>query len=340
MNTLLRHYPLPVALTLAVWLLVGWYLGFAAFVTVVILTFLEVSLSVDNAVVNSRVLSTMSRFWQVLFLTLGIFIAVFLIRFVLPIVIVAVSANLGSGEVLDLAINHPDEYGHKLHDASPMINSFGGIFLVMVALYFFVSSSRADFWLKRTERMLAQLGSSIFVKPLFIAGLALAIYFTVDPSDRAIVGFSALAAVAIYSLLHGATLIMEKLHKTSSSIHKTGVQAFTAFLYLEVLDASFSLDGVIGAFAITDNIFIIMGGLGVGAIWVRSITLHLVKTKALVRYKFLESGAHWAILLLGLIMLIKLYAIELPEWLIGSVGLIMIASSVFSSRKAKRSQTL
>ena len=333
MKTLFIHYPLPVVLTLIVWLLIGWYLGLGAFVTVVILTFLEVSLSVDNAVVNSRVLATMSRFWQMLFMTVGIFIAVFLIRFALPIIIVAVSANLGSGEVLNLAINKPDEYGHKLHDASPMINAFGGVFLSLVSLYFFVSSSRSNFWLKRTEKLLAKINRWKFAKPFFIASLFVIIYFTVNETDRTVVGLSALAAILIYLLLHGVTVLMEKLHKTSSAIHKTGIQAFTAFLYLEVLDASFSLDGVIGAFAITDNIFIIMAGLGVGAIWVRSITLHLVKSHALLRYKYLESGAHWAILLLGLIMLAKLYAIELPEWIIGSVGLVMIALSVMSSRK-------
>ncbi len=337
MNALVKHFPIPTFLTLLTWLGVGLYLGFPAFVTVVILTFLEITLSADNAVVNSRVLAQMSRFWQRLFMTLGIFIAVFVIRFALPIIIVAVSAALGAGEVLNLALNHPEEYGHKLHDAAPMINTFGGIFLVMVALYFFAATGRKNFWLVRPERFLAKMGGSKVLKPLFILGLILVLYLSADPAGRFIVGLAGLSAMAIYLLLHGATLLMEKLHGSTPALHKTGVQAFIAFLYLEVLDASFSLDGVIGAFAITDNIVIIMAGLGIGAIWVRSMTLHLVKSKALVHYQFLESGAHWAILLLGLIMLAKLFGVEPPEWAIGSIGLICIGFSIRSSIKANRS---
>jgi uncharacterized protein len=335
MKSLLKHFPIPIVLTLIVWFLIGGYLGFAAFVTVIILTFLEISLSVDNAVVNSRVLVQMSQFWQRLFMTLGIFIAVFVIRFALPIIIVATSASLGIGDVLNLALNQPQEYGHKLHDAAPMINAFGGIFLVMVGVYFFIDRTRTRTWLV-PERLLARLDRLPFVKALIIITLALIVYINVQPADREIVGTALIVALAAYWLLHGVTLLMERLHKTSNAaLMKTGFQAFMAFLYLEVLDASFSLDGVIGAFAITDNIFIIMGGLGVGAIWVRAITLHLVKSGTLIRYKFLESGAHWAILLLGVIMLAKLFNIEPPEWVIGSVGLVMIGLAIYSSKKVK-----
>ncbi len=338
MNSLIKHFPIPTALTLLIWLGVGLYLGLPAFVTVVILTFLEITLSADNAVVNSRVLAQMSLFWQRLFMTLGIFIAVFVIRFALPVVIVAVSASLGAGEVLDLALNHPEEYGHKLHDAAPLINSFGGIFLLLVGLYFFVDRNRErrDFWLARPEQWVATLGRFTILKPILALGLVFVLYFTVDPSYRQVAVFAGLGAIAMYWLLHGATLLMEKLHSSSKAVHKTGMQAFIAFLYLEVLDASFSLDGVIGAFAITDNIIIIMAGLGIGAVWVRSLTLHLVKSKALVRYRYLESGAHWAILLLGMIMLGKLFGVEPPEWATGSVGLVCIALSIRSSLKANR----
>lgn len=333
MKSFLKIFPIPIFLTLAIWFLIGWNLGWAAFFTVVILTFLEISLSIDNAVVNSRVLVQMSRFWQILFLTVGIFIAVFVIRFALPIIIVAVSAGLGGLEVLGLALNNPEEYGHKLHEAAPLINAFGGMFLIMVGLYYFIDSSRKNIWLARPEKYLAKVGRLPFSKSLVVFGLALLVYATVTADDRLVVGPAMLAAITIYLVLHGITNYMEKLHKTNLQVAKTGFAAFTAFLYLEVLDASFSLDGVIGAFAITDNIFIIMAGLGIGAVWVRSLTLQLVKARTLVRYKFLESGAHWAILLLGLIMLAKLFGIEPPEWAIGSVGLVCIGFSVLSSMK-------
>lgn len=333
MKSLLKHYPIPVALTIIVWLVVGWYVGLSALITLIILTFLEISLSVDNAVVNSRTLGLMSRFWQRLFMTLGIFIAVFLIRFALPIIIVAVSASLGFSDVLNLAVANPSEYGHKLHLAAPMINTFGGIFLLLVALYFFISAPRRDLWLAWPERLLARLNKIPLIKPAIALAVLTLVYLSVSPADRSVVGIAGLVAVGIYLLLHSITLVMEKLNTAESSLHKTGLQALTAFLYLEVLDASFSLDGVIGAFAITDNIFIIIGGLGIGAVWVRTMTLHLVHSKALLRYSFLESGAHWAILLLGLIMLAKLFSIEPPEWVIGSVGLVCVGLSIVSSRK-------
>jgi hypothetical protein len=110
-------------------------------------------------------------------------------------------------------------------------------------------------------------------------------------------------------------------------------------LYLDVLDASFSLDGVIGAFAITNDVVLIMAGLGAGAFWVRSITVYLTRTGTLAKYRYLEHGAHWAILALGIIMLVKLYHIEPPEWLVGSIGLIFVITAVVSSilehRRAK-----
>ena len=110
-------------------------------------------------------------------------------------------------------------------------------------------------------------------------------------------------------------------------------------MYLEVLDASFSLDGVIGAFAITNEIVLIIAGLGAGAVWVRSLTVYLMRSGALAKYRYLEHGAHWAILALGVIMLIKLYHVEPPEWFTGSLGLIVISvailSSVLESRRKK-----
>jgi hypothetical protein len=107
--------------------------------------------------------------------------------------------------------------------------------------------------------------------------------------------------------------------------------ALGSFMYLEVLDASFSLDGVIGAFAITNEIVLIIAGLGAGAIWVRSLTVYLMKSGTLSKYRYLEHGAHWAILALGAIMLIKLYHVDPPEWFTGSLGLIVISIAVISS---------
>lgn len=134
--------------------------------------------------------------------------------------------------------------------------------------------------------------------------------------------------------LHIAMELFDRLsnrQQKSTVKQKVGMAAFISFMYLQLLDASFSLDGVIGAFAITSSVVLIAAGLGAGAVWVRSMTVHLVRSGTLTKYKYLEHGAHWAILCLGALMLGRLYGFELPEWATGSVGLVFIALSVASS---------
>ena len=117
-------------------------------------------------------------------------------------------------------------------------------------------------------------------------------------------------------------------------VKKGMAAAISTFLFLEVRDASFSFDGVIGAFAISSNIFIIMLGLGVGAQWVRSMTIFFVKRDTLSEYVYLEHGAHWAILALALLMYASaLY--EIPEVITGLIGLLLIGGSLVSSVRAR-----
>lgn len=338
MKEIFFQHKITLTITLAVWLLVGYYLGPVAFFMVIILSILEITLSADNAVVNSRVLEKMSPMWQKVFLTLGIFIAVFLIRFALPVLLVAVAANQGIASVFELAINHPEKYGEELEKISPIINGFGGMFLFIVATFFFVNIDRAHFWVYTIEKKLSQISSVKFIKILVISIIFFFIVLLLPESQKYLVGLSMFVAIAIYLVLHGLTALMEKFEKKNRLRTQVGWAAFGSFMYLEVLDASFSLDGVVGAFALTNNIVIIMAGLGIGALWVRTLTLHMVKHKTLAKYEFLESGAHWAILFLSLVMFLKLFHIELPELVVGSVGLIFVTSAIFSSRFENKKQ--
>lgn len=331
-NKVILHHKIPLIITLVSWLLVGYYMGVEAFFLVIVLSILEITLSADNAVVNSRVLVKMSPMWQKIFMTVGIFIAVFLIRFALPILLVAFASNASIAQITDLALNNAEEYGNRLHEIAPVINSFGGIFLFMVSVFFFIDSSRSRFWIPGIERKLSQLASVPFIKTICVGALFLIIQLLLPAEMRLVVGESMIVAIFIYILLHSATRLMEKLEKKNELKKQVGWAAFASFMYLEVLDASFSLDGVIGAFALTNNIIIIMVGLGVGALWVRTLTLHMVKSKTLAHYRYLESGAHWAIAFLSIIMILKLFHVELFEWFVASVGLICIVASVFSSR--------
>lgn len=330
---LLRIYWFAALSTILIWVLVGWKLGVTALFLTVVLTLLETTFSADNAVVNSKVLVTMSPFWQRLFMTLGIFIAVFVVRFALPIVMVMATASLGFGEVLDLALNHPKEYEHELHKAEPVISAFGGTFLLMIALSYFVDYEKKTHWLGFLERYLGKLGRFDNLTTFLTLIIAIIIYFTVAPEHQGVVLIAAISAMALHIGLGLVSVAMGGQEKHLKVKEKVGIAAFAAFMYLEILDASFSLDGVIGAFAITSSVIIIMAGLGAGAVWVRAMTIHLVRTKALARYIFLESGAHWAIGFLGTVMLLKLYNIELPEWAVGSLGIGFISVAIWWSRR-------
>ncbi len=339
MKRLLLHYWPELLITIVIWGVIGWQMGLAAFVVTVILSILEITLSADNAVVNSRVLVKMSRLWQLLFLTVGIFVAVFLVRFALPILMVAAMTSLDSIEVLTLAINDADKYGEYLHEISPSINAFGGIFLLFVAMFFFMERGRQHLWIRPIEWALQVVSRVPYLKYIIAFSVFVPVFYITDPADRDAV-FGALVAGALtYLILHSITLMMEHINKKNQLKKQVGWAAFVSFMYLEVLDASFSLDGVVGAFALTNNIIIIMAGLGIGALWVRTMTLYMVKHQTLNTYRYLESGAHWAIAGLSLVMFLKLAHIELSELVVGSIGLVFIGAAIYSSVLANRSES-
>lgn len=312
---------------LGVWMLLhGGLIGLWLFTILVIL---EVTLSFDNAIINSRVLVRMSPTWQKLFLTVGIFIAVFVVRFLLPIFIVMATSGHGFTEVIDLALNNPEQYGKTLHEAAPTIDAFGGTFLTMIGISYFMNRKKDIHWLRRIEKRLTRAGSYENFKAFVMLGVALILYMTVDEVHKSTVLVASIVGTLLHMGLEIFGAYFEK--RQSKAAELVGMAAFGSFMYLEVLDASFSLDGVIGAFAITNDVMLIIAGLGAGAIWVRSMTVYLIRAGVLNKYKYMEHGAHWAILALGAIMLIKLYHIEPPEWFVGSLGLVFIATAVVSS---------
>ena len=317
-----------ITLALGIWMLT--HGGLEALWLYAILVVLEVTFSFDNAVINSRVLVRMSLFWQKLFLTVGIFIAVFVVRFLVPIIIVMLTSGLGFMEVVNLALNDAENYGKTLHDAAPTIDAFGGTFLIMIGISYFMDRKKDIHWLRTIEKYLARAGNYETLKVFVMLAAAMALYFTVDDAHKTTVLIASILGTLLHLGLELFGTFFEKRQGASTG-KLVGMAAFGAFMYLEVLDASFSLDGVIGAFAITNEIALIIAGLGAGAIWVRSLTVYLMKSGTLSKYQYLEHGAHWAILALGVIMFVKLYQVNPPEWLTGSLGLIVISIAVISS---------
>ncbi|MCX4822841.1 DUF475 domain-containing protein [Streptomyces sp. NBC_01142] len=337
------------------------YGGWTGFGVVAILSVLEISLSFDNAVVNAGILKKMNAFWQKIFLTIGVLIAVFGMRLVFPVVIVAISAKIGPIEAVDLAFNDAERYEQLVTDAHPSIAAFGGMFLLMIFLDF-IFEDRDIKWLAWLERPLAKLGKidmlsvCIALIVLMVSAMTVATqaHQHAGHADKsATVLLSGVAGLITYLIVGGLSGYFEnkieeeeeheheleeeakRSGKKVSAVQLAGKAAFFMFLYLEVLDASFSFDGVIGAFAITNDIVLMALGLGIGAMYVRSLTVYLVRQGTLDDYVYLEHGAHYAIGALAVILLVTIQY-QISEFITGLVGVVLIAASFWSSLRRNK----
>lgn len=354
---LLRTFGWSFGVTAAGLAFAAYFWGWEGFAVVAILSVLEISLSFDNAVVNAGVLRKMNAFWQKIFLTIGILIAVFGMRLVFPVVIVAVSAKVGPIEAVQVALDNPERYEQLVTDAHPAIAAFGGIFLLMIFLDF-ILAEREHKWIAWLERPLAKLGKvdmlscCIALIVLLVSAMTFATaahqHGGAHADKSATVLLAGVAGLITYLIVGGLSSHFEhKLEeeeeaeeereeearrqgKDPSLVGLAGKAAFFMFLYLEVLDASFSFDGVIGAFAITNHIFWMALGLGIGAMYVRSLTVYLVRQGTLDDYVYLEHGAHYAIGALAVILVITI-KYQINEVVTGLIGVVLIAASFWSS---------
>lgn len=340
----LKHYRWDLMVTVLVGAVVAVLFGPDKIWPFVILVILEVSLSFDNAVVNAAVLVRLSRGWQRAFLTVGVLVAVFGMRFVFPILIVAFTAGIGFGDVAGLALNDPHMYAAKLAEAHPEISTLGGVYLGMIFLNYFLGEHES-FWLAPVERALVKIGKADTVSAMIMAIVILVVSQTTGGEVGQKILFTGVVSLALYlgiqflsSLFENEDEEAEKSTSGKAAV-KTGIAGLGLFIYLEMQDAAFSFDGVSGAFAITDQVIVIAAGLGIGALFVRSMTVHLVETGKLAEFRYLENGAHWAIGALAACMLASLY-VEIPEWVIGLIGVVFILASVWSSRRYNKAQEL
>ncbi|PWI43175.1 DUF475 domain-containing protein [Streptomyces sp. ICBB 8177] len=350
--------------------------GWSGLAVVAILSVLEISLSFDNAVINAGILRKLNAFWQRIFLTVGVLIAVFGMRLVFPVAIVAITAKINPVDAVKVAVNDPDRYQHLVTNAHPAIAAFGGVFLLMIFLDF-ILEEREIAWLAWLERPLAKLGKldmlSVVVAlvALLVAAMTVATavplhggHGTVDKT--ATVLLAGVAGMVAYLVVGGISGFFEEQLEDeeegeegeqadgeeasgetaggaaggvavnsaqksgTSALGLVGKAAFFMFLYLEVIDASFSFDGVIGAFAITNQIFQMALGLGIGALYIRSLTVFLVRKGTLDDYVYLEHGAHYAIGALAVILLVTI-KYEINDVITGLVGVVLIGAAYLSS---------
>jgi hypothetical protein len=332
-----------VGLVLSAWL--GWATthtvnGMLSFLLVgSVLACLEIALSFDNAIVNANKLEDMTPIWRQRFLTWGILIAVFGMRIVFPLAIVAIFAWINPFQAIVLALADPDEYSRIIAQAHGSISAFGGTFLMMVALRFFVDQEKSVDWFKSMERNLRKCGSMRGFEMAFVL-IIIAIFARYLPEgDRGVFLFSAIMGMVVYILVDGLGNLLDQPQADVSQFGAKG--GLGAFLYLEVLDASFSFDGVIGAFALTTNILLIAIGLGIGAMYVRSMTIMLTEKGTLQEFKYLEHGAFYSIFALSVIMFLQ-SLLHVPETITGLIGVALIGFALFSSihdnKKCKTSE--
>jgi len=306
-------------------------------------------LSFDNAVINASVLRRMNSFWQKMFLTVGMVIAVVGMRLLFPVLIVVATANLKFGTVIDLILNHPSQYAHHLESAHPAIAAFGGMFLLMIFLDFVLDEAKQVHWIAAIERPLAEGGRLKMLSSLIALASLLLVTSTWGHQDAARVMSAGIIGLATYLGVRGFSQLFERLGGVSPDgasgrntggtvMQLAGRAAFFLFLYLEVLDASFSFDGVVGAFAITSNVLTIAIGLGIGAYFVRELTLWLVRHDALREFVYLEHGAHYAVGALAVLLAVSL-KYEIHQAVTGLVGVIFIALSFVSSLQDRKNKT-
>lgn len=305
-----------------------------------VLAILEISLSFDNAVVNAMKLEKMSDKWRHRFITWGILIAVFGMRFLFPLLVVSIFARLNILSVLDMALNNVNQYAHYLELTHAPIVTFGGAFLLMLFMDYFTEKEKSVHWIKPIESSMQKLskfqGICTFTTLIALGLLMLKIPLEV----RSSVFFSGISGIITYLVIDGLAEWLERRQEARAKVCANAVKCsgLVGFLYLELIDASFSLDGVLGAFALSQDIIIITIGLFIGAMFVRSLTIMLVEKKTLDQFLYLEHGAHWAIGALAILMFVSTFH-EVPEVVTGLLGLAFIISALISSiRHNKREQ--
>lgn len=313
----------------------GVSLMMAYLVSAAILGVLETCVSLDNAVVNAKYLEGMNQRSIRWFLTWGMVIAVFGMRLALPILIVCLAAGVGPVSAINLALFNPAEYQHHIESVHLEIMGFGAGFLFMVFLDYFFDEEKDTHWIPGLEHMAAFVGKFPQINVLISIPLAILAGY-LAPHDGIKLGLALLAGMVSYFFIHSVKELLEakQEHDQELSGPETIAKAVVdnggklmvgSLVFLEILDASFSFDGVIAAFAVTNNFLIIAAGLGIGAMFVRSLTIYLVDMKTMSELKYLEHAAMWGIGWLVAAMMSSAYGHELGEVVVAGVAALIIA---------------
>lgn len=284
----------------------------------------EVVNSVDNAVVNASVLKTMSVLWRKRFLVIGIITSVFLVRFLLPLVIVWISVPTISLSEIFLAFSGQSQIAETaITIQKPIILMFGAVFLLYLYFHWLFLEQKDHLYI---ERFLKEKHGAWFFAVAAVLLVIIMYFARFNPLMMLAAAVGSATFFIIYGLRETAKTSEENMVAGTS-----GLGDISKFVYLEVLDATFSFDGVVGAFAFTINLLLILIGMGIGAIVVRELTVKGIDS--IGKYKYLKNGALTSIGFLGLFMLVESFGIELPSYIPTIVTFLVVGYAFYKSRK-------
>lgn len=285
------------------------------------LVLFETISSIDNAIINAEVLSTMSQKARRWFLVYGLFIAVFVVRGVLPWLIVWIATpELGPVEALTATFSNDPRVLEAIEESAPILLAGGGTFLVFLFLHWLFVEPK-HFGL-RGERFILRKGVWFYA----VASVMLLAIVWLTMNRDPLMAFGAVVGSTAFFIVSGFRMNAESAEKRLTT---GSMSDWSKIFYLEIIDATFSIDGVIGAFAFTLSVPLILIGNGIGAFVVREVTIRHVDEVR--KYPFLKNGAMYSIAVLGVIMLADSFGIAIPVWIspvitFGIVGFFLVKS--------------
>lgn len=277
----------------------------SAFLTVAGLALFETISSIDNAIINAEVLGTMQQRMRKWFLFWGIFIGVFLVRGLLPLLIVwMVNPQLGLIGSLTATFSNDPRIHESIEASKHLLLMGGGVFLIFLFLHWLFLEPK-NFGLKGERFFFSQ---GVWFYAVVSVVLTLVVWFSLQIDS--LMAFGAVVGSSAFFITHG---FKQNAENSEVSLLTTTRSDISKILYLEIIDATFSIDGVLGAFAFTLSVPLILLGNGLGAIVVRQLTLGNIDR--IKRYKYIKNGAMYSVLGLGIIMLSDGFGAHIPEWL-------------------------
>ena len=288
------------------------------------LVLFETVSSVDNAIINAQILSTMGQKARRWFLFWGLLVAVFVVRGLLPwLIVFAVSPGLGPIGALTATFSNDPSVHAAIEGAAPILLIAGGTF--MIFLFFYWLFLEPKYYGLIGEKFIHRQGVWFYAVVSILLSIIVYLALKINP----FMAFGAVMGSTAFFITHGFRENAEKQEKELSS-QTSSLSDTSKVFYLMVIDATFSLDGVLGAFAFTLSVPLILLGNGLGALVVRQFTVSNIER--IKRYVYLKNGAMYSILILGVIMLLESFGYHIPSWLSPIATFIIVGYFFLKSR--------